>query len=100
MFNPLYGVAAVLLLASQAASAEPDDATWPAGHWRGSLDLGGQKLEIIYHLQISGEGASGTMDVPAQGATGLPLQSVGIEGDRLTIEMPLAGKARFDRQAH
>jgi len=69
---------------------------WPTGDWHGTLNVGGQELEIVYHLQVDDDAASGTMDVPDQGAMGLPLPAVQADGDRLTIEMPLPGQARFE----
>jgi len=88
--------AAALLCAAFAMAASSAESTGPAGNWHGTLDLGAQQLEIVFVIEADGDVWSGTMDVPAQGATGLPLQSVSVDGDRLTIEMPLAGSARFE----
>jgi len=88
--------AAALLCAAFAMAASSAESTGPAGNWHGTLDLGAQQLEIVFVIEADGDAWSGTMDVPAQGATGLPLQSVRVDGDRLTIEMPLAGSARFE----
>ncbi len=88
--------AAMLLLAALSMSVEPSKPNWVTGDWRGTLDLGAQQLEIVYHLEADSGSIVGTMDVPTQGAAGLELQSVRLEGDQLTIWMPLAGEARYD----
>ena len=87
---------AALVCTVFATSATGANSNWAAGDWRGVLDLGAQRLEIVYHIEADGDALSGTLDVPAQGAIGLPLQSVAVDGDDLTIAMPLAGAARFE----
>ena len=96
MFRYCSSILTVALFAAISAPAMASEQGWPAGDWRGTLNVGGQELEIVYHLQVDDDEASGTMDVPAQGAMGLPLPAVETEGDRLTIEMPLPGQARFE----
>ncbi len=91
-------LAALLILGAAALGAEsPTD--WPAGAWKGTLQAGGQQMEIVYHLTVDADGAwTGSMDVPAQGAVGLPLQSVEISDPSITIAMPLAGGASYEGQ--
>ncbi len=86
----------LLLVLGAAALGAETPADWPAGYWRGTLQAGEQELEIVYRLEMDADGAwAGSMDVPAQGASGLPLQSVEISGDSIMITMPMAGDARF-----
>lgn len=63
------------------------------GDWIGELDQGGKKLKVVIHLvEIEdGRGLSGTLDSPAQGAFGLKLNPVRVEGNRLTFEFQPAG---------
>lgn len=89
-------IAVSLLLASLTNPLFGEEPPWPAGDWRGVLDLGAQKLEIIYHLEDRDGALGGTMDVPMQGAIGLVLNAVSLDGERLVIEMPLGGSARFE----
>ncbi|MFN2332958.1 MAG: alpha/beta hydrolase family protein [Wenzhouxiangellaceae bacterium] len=96
MFRYFFTILTVALFTAISALAMASESTWPAGDWRGTLNAGGQELGIVYHLQVDDDQASGTMDVPAQGAMGLPLPAVETEGDRLTIKMPLPGQARFE----
>jgi pimeloyl-ACP methyl ester carboxylesterase len=63
----------------------------PEGDWKGTLDAGGTKLDLVLH--ISGkEGALGaTLDSPDQGATGLPIDSISVTGKSLQFEMKSLG---------
>ena len=47
-----------------------------AGTWSGRLDVGGNKLRLVFHLTQSPEGWRATMDSPDQGAKGIPVDSV------------------------
>lgn len=75
-------IACALLVAAPSLSAAE---TQPfAGHWEGELDLpgGAGKMGIKVDLK-PGEapgGWSGTIDIPAQGAKGVPLTDIRIEG--------------------
>jgi hypothetical protein len=89
----------MLSAAALAAEARTD---WPAGVWKGTLQAGGQQMEIVYRLEIDADGAwTGSMDVPAQGAVGLPLPSIDVIDDSISIGMPLPGNANYQgrRQA-
>lgn len=96
MFASTLRLVAALLLAALPATVFGADSPWPAGDWRGTLDLGNRQLEIVYHLEADGDALAGSMDVPAQGAMGLPLEKVSVDGKRLIIEMPMGGDARFE----
>ncbi len=66
----------------QASAQEP-----PVGTWTGVLEVAA--LEMIFHFaEASSGGFEGTMDVPAQGATGVPLGSVGFESGTLSFLIP------------
>jgi len=86
----------LILLAAISTVALSAESPWAVGDWRGVLDVGEQQLEIIYHLQSEDGSLGGSMDVPAQGAMGLSLDAVSVDGERLIIEMPLGGEARFE----
>jgi uncharacterized protein len=68
-----------------------------AGSWLGPIQLpGGVALPFVLHLISTAEGGlSGTADSPEQGAFGLPLGSIRLEGETLTLEIPTV-LARFD----
>jgi dienelactone hydrolase len=70
-----------------------------AGQWQGKIVLPGAGLEIIVALAEQDGAWSGTIDVPAQGAAGIPLHDITVDGDAVRFEM-LSGAqlAVFDGQ--
>jgi hypothetical protein len=64
-----------------------------AGNWKGSLDIPGQKLPIVFHITATDGQLSATWDSPAQGAMGLGTKSVLLEGSTITIDIPMIGGA-------
>lgn len=78
----------VLSFSSMFLASSPD----LLGTWSGTLDLGGAGLELIFHISLNEDGAySGLLDVPAQGAQGIPLSYVGESADELVFQVPLIG---------
>lgn len=53
----------------------------PAGHWEGEIEIPNQPLAIKVDLVSGDDGWHGTIDIPAQGATGLPLDPVIVVAD-------------------
>lgn len=64
-------------------AAKPSDID---GTWMGSLDTGGVKLRVVFHILNTEDGLTATMDTPDQGANGLPTTSVTRTGSSLKIE--------------
>lgn len=58
-----------------------------AGRWTGTLDVQGTELDVTVNLVADGDGLAGTIDVPAQGATGVELDNVRAEGNQLSFEL-------------
>jgi dienelactone hydrolase len=58
-----------------------------AGTWSGSLDSGGARLPLLFHITLDGDKLSATMDSPSQGAKGIACSSVTLEGDRIVISL-------------
>ena len=68
----LIPILAALLLVHPSLMAQ--DAKPFEGTWNGALSVMGQELEIIVKLSLDeGKNIQGTIDVPAQGATDIPL---------------------------
>lgn len=61
------------------------------GAWLGDLDTGAMKLRIIFHLADSPAGLTATMDSPDQGAKGIPVTKVTLDGASLGIDMQQIG---------
>lgn len=57
-----------------------------AGDWKGSLDVDGNQLELIFHISESSGALTTTMDVPAQGAFGIGIEKTEFSGDAINIQ--------------
>jgi pimeloyl-ACP methyl ester carboxylesterase len=85
---PRLAAVALLLAAASGAAAQSSQ---PAieGPWQGAVLIMGQELKIGVTFKAAGTGLSGTIDIPQQLATNLPLTAVRHE----------AGKVHFELQA-
>jgi len=61
------------------------------GDWTGTLDYQGTAIAIIFHLTETDGKVQGTMDVPLQGAVGIPLSVVTFENKQLVLSIEQAG---------
>jgi pimeloyl-ACP methyl ester carboxylesterase len=60
------------------------------GVWSGVLEVGAQRLRIVFRLSRKADGAwTATIDSPDQGAQGIPVSSVQIEGKQITLKSEL-----------
>ncbi len=81
----------VLLCCIFGLSALAQD-TSAVGDWQGTLDAGGQKLRLAFHIQAGSTGTlSATMDSLDQGANGIPVASTVLKGKTLNLAIPNAG---------
>ncbi|WP_226063255.1 alpha/beta hydrolase family protein [Kaistella polysaccharea] len=55
------------------------------GSWYGNLDVQGQKLPLIFHIDKDGNGFKSTFDSPTQGAKEIPIQNTLFENNELTF---------------
>lgn len=62
-----------------------------AGSWYGNLDVQGQKLPLILHIEKAGTDLKSTFDSPAQGAKGIPIQKTTFINNELRFEAPNLG---------
>ena len=97
MTQPIRRLAAVatLFLAGLVAfaSAQGD----PAGRWEGTIGPGVIDLGIVVSLEQGADGWSGTIDIPAQGAQGLPLREVTVDGSAVGFVIDgVPGDPTFD----
>jgi pimeloyl-ACP methyl ester carboxylesterase len=68
---------------AKPAPAKPSDID---GAWMGTLDTGGTKLRVVFHIKNTADGLTATLDSLDQGASGLPISSVTRDGASLKIE--------------
>ena len=57
-----------------------------AGKWSGALRIGAIELRVLFHVDACGDGYTGTMDSIDQGATGIPLSAIRVDGDQVVFE--------------
>ncbi|MDQ3459006.1 MAG: hypothetical protein M3498_06875 [Deinococcota bacterium] len=79
--------AALFLLLSLAVQAQ-DQAQNPeayTGYWQGSIEIPGGPLGVGVEFNIEGDALTGAIDIPAQGAAGLPLENIALEDEALTF---------------
>ncbi len=75
---------AALLAAGSPVFAQ--DAKPFLGDWKGAISVMGQELEILTHFTMGEDGVvAGTFDSPLQGAYGLPLGDIKIEGKKISF---------------
>ncbi len=83
------------VVAEEPAPAPEVDLT---GHWEGEIDLPGAPLVVKLDFQPAApSGWSGTIDIPAQSAFGLPLREITVDGDRARFAIDgVPGAPTFD----
>ncbi|MDR1983977.1 MAG: S9 family peptidase, partial [Prevotellaceae bacterium] len=55
------------------------------GDWKGTLNVQGMNLELIFHITDAEQNYSATLDIPLQGAAGIPIETIKFEDNLLTI---------------
>jgi dipeptidyl aminopeptidase/acylaminoacyl peptidase len=61
------------------------------GAWKGSLEVQGTEIPLVFHLDKEGESYTATMDSPSQGATGIPVDETSFSDNMLTLVVRAAG---------
>lgn len=60
------------------------------GDWKGAIEVApGTKLELIFHITNSEETLGATLDVPMQGASGIPVDKIAFENSKLTLDISM-----------
>lgn len=75
----------LLFFAAQTAFAQIE------GYWKGQLDLGVQQLETAFNIKATENGYSATFDVPAQGASDIPVDETVFHDNQLQLTMSALG---------
>lgn len=70
----------ILILCCSASFTYAQEIT---GAWKGDVEIQGNRLPIVFHLQKSSDSLSGTWDSPAQKAFQLSFSTLKIKGDSL-----------------
>lgn len=61
------------------------------GYWKGKLNLGVAELEVGFDIQAIENGYAATMDIPAQGAMGLPVDETVFQNNHLQMTLSALG---------
>ncbi len=86
-------VLATLLVVSVAGAQSPD----LQGHWEGEISAPGTPLQVMVDLTRDGDTWTGTIDIPMQGAKGLPLDAIEIGPDTATFRISgVPGEPTFE----
>lgn len=68
-----------------------------AGHWEGGITLPNGSLGVAVDLVAADGALSGTIDIPAQGAEGLPLAGFEVDGSTIRFSIQnIPGNPTFD----
>jgi len=81
----------LLIVTTGLAAQEQNVQIKPEGDWRGTLDAGVAKLDLVIHIARKDSTLSATLDSPDQGATDLPIESVSVAGNTLRFELRWSG---------
>ncbi|HHU97076.1 MAG TPA: S9 family peptidase [Petrimonas sp.] len=57
------------------------------GDWKGAISVQGIELELVFHITEEGGTYATTLDVPMQGAAGIPVEKTEVDGNTLTLDM-------------
>ena len=82
----LLNLIGLFIMTTVAASAQS-----VTGDWKGTLDVQGNKLELIFHVSGTEGNYTTTLDVPAQGAAGIPVDKTEVEGAKVSFKVSAAG---------
>ncbi len=58
------------------------------GIWQGVIKAGGLEVRLVFHFAREGEKWTATVDSPDQGANGIPVESVAVEGLNIRVNIP------------
>lgn len=85
-------VGSLIFIISAPAMSQTERDRPGVGDWLGTLSVGGSKLRVVFHVTTTDSSTlTGTLDSPDQGAYGIPVSSVTIKGDTVSINMNAIG---------
>ena len=81
----LFPLVLIVLLVAPSTITAQDEKPF-VGKWNGAIMAGGQEIGIAVNFTLDDDGKlAGTIDVVEQGAEGLPLSNVKVEGKTVTF---------------
>lgn len=61
------------------------------GQWNGVLTVQGQQIQVLFNIEKDGSGYKSTLDIPAQGAKGIPVTAATFANSKLTLKIASIG---------
>ncbi|HWB08223.1 MAG TPA: alpha/beta fold hydrolase [Pirellulales bacterium] len=91
------GMPLFLALNALCSASEPKSDAKPSltGVWQGTLKVQVIELRVVLHITAEGDGYKATLDSPDQGAKGIPVDRVVLEGETVKLELKKI-KASFE----
>jgi len=87
----ILSIIVISLLTSLSSSAQSIDKKSIAGAWLGKINTGAMDLRIVFNLILVGnDSLSATLDSPDQGAKGIKIGPVTVDGDKIKMENIMA----------
>ena len=84
LLSPVALIALIsIALCANNAAAQPG----AAGSWEGSISVLGTQIGIVVVMTADGSGYKATVDIPQQGAKGLSLLNVRVDGTKIHFEL-------------
>ena len=91
----LFGVVLCAAAAAQVATDREEVMAEVTGSWTGVLAVAGQRIATVLNVSESDGALTATMDSPDQGAFGIPVASVTVDGRQITFDVSAVG-ARYE----
>jgi len=96
-------IVSLVVLLSPVAGAQTAAPAAPspfAGHWEGAIQIPTGELQVMMDLTPAEGGWKGSIDIPQQGAKGLPLDKITVDGDHARFSIAgVPGDPTFDGEA-
>lgn len=90
--NKLALILCLTLLLFNTAMAQQTPPGQLDGSWNGTLQAGGNKITIVFHLSSTESGQlTATMDIPLQGVKGMAIPEAELTRDSLYLRIPSGG---------
>lgn len=81
----------LLLALALTVAAQPPAQGSLAGTWQGTIDVPPARLDIEVVFRAEGDRFAGTIDIPQQGASGLPLRAITVRDSTVRFELAPGG---------
>ena len=79
---PFFPILLLILVPRPVSCQLPEDFT---GHWEGAIEIPGSPLACMIDLTRESDIWTGTIDIPAQSAIGLPLGAITVNGSEIVF---------------